>query len=113
MTKLYVGNLPYSYNDSTLRDLFASYGEVVSAAIIMDRMSGRSKGFGFVELSDDAMAQTAIADLNGKDVDGRGIVVSVAQPKEDRPRGNFRDSRGGPRNDRGGNDNRGGFRNRY
>lgn len=79
--KLYVGNLPYSYRDNDLNDLFADYGTVASASIIMDRASGRSKGFGFVELEDDGMAEKAISELNGKDIDGRNIVVNEARPK--------------------------------
>lgn len=90
MTKLYVGNLPYSTTDATLSDMFSAYGNVVSATIIMDRASGRSKGFGFVELEDDAAAQQAITEMNGKDVEGRQLNVSVARPQEDRPRNNFR-----------------------
>ena len=85
MTKLYVGNLPYSVNDDALKEMFSSYGNVLSASIIMDRMSGRSKGFGFVELEDDAEAQRAISEMHEKDVGGRNIVVSVARPKEERP----------------------------
>lgn len=97
MTKLYVGNLPYSYNDDSLRALFESFGGVLSASIIMDRQSGRSKGFGFVEIEDDASAQQAITDMNGKDIEGRALVVSVARPMSDQPRrGGFdRGSRGG------------------
>ena len=86
MTKLYVGNLPYSYNDDSLRNAFSSYGNVLSASIIMDRQRGRSKGFGFVELEDDAAAQQAISEMNGKEVDGRALVVSVARPMSDQPR---------------------------
>jgi len=89
MTKLYVGNLPYSYNDGSLSSLFATYGQVSSAAVIMDKMSGRSKGFGFVELQDDAAAQSAIAELNGKDVEGRNLVVSVARPMVERSNRDF------------------------
>ena len=85
MTKLYVGNLPYSVNDDALKEMFSSYGNVLSTSIIMDRMSGRSKGFGFVELEDDAEAQRAISEMHEKDVGGRNIVVSVARPKEERP----------------------------
>jgi RNA recognition motif-containing protein len=85
LTKLYVGNLPYSVNDDALKEMFSSYGNVLSASIIMDRMSGRSKGFGFVELEDDAEAQRAISEMHEKDVGGRNIVVSVARPKEERP----------------------------
>ncbi|HQG58684.1 MAG TPA: RNA-binding protein [bacterium] len=84
MTKLYVGNLPYSVNDDSLRELFSSYGNVLSASIIFDRMSGRSKGFGFVELEDDSGAKKAISEMNEKEIDGRKIVVSVARPKEQR-----------------------------
>lgn len=84
MTKLYVGNLPYSFNDDSLRDLFGSY-TVSTATIIMDRATGRSKGFGFVEIDDDAAAQAAIAEMNGKDIEGRNIVVSVARPMAERP----------------------------
>ncbi len=87
MTKLYVGNLPYSVTDDSLRDMFASYGDIASATVIMDRNSGRSKGFGFVEFEDDSAATTAIAEMNGKEFEGRAIVVSVARPmKESRPR---------------------------
>ena len=84
MTKLYVGNLPYSVKDDALRDLFSSYGNVLSASIIFDRMSGRSKGFGFVELEDDSGAKKAISEMNEKEIDGRKIVVSIARPKEQR-----------------------------
>ncbi len=89
MTKLYVGNLSYSMTDSTLADAFAAYGTVASATIIMDRASGRSKGFGFVELSDDAAAQNAIKDMNGKEIEGRKMIVSVARPMEERPRKSY------------------------
>ena len=89
MTKLYVGNLPYSVNDDALRDLFSSYGNVLSASIIFDRMSGRSKGFGFVELEDDSEAERAISEMNEKELEGRKLVVSVARPKEERPERNF------------------------
>ncbi len=95
MTKLYVGNLPYSYTEDNLRTLFADYGNVNSATIIIDRNSGRSKGFGFVELEDSSAAETAISELNGKDVDGRNIVVNEARPMTDRPRRNFDNNRGG------------------
>lgn len=87
MVKLYVGNLPYSTSDQDLRQMFSSFGNVVSATIISDKYSGRSKGFGFVELEDDAEGERAIQELNGTQVDGRSIVVSVARPKEDRPQG--------------------------
>ncbi|OGC56165.1 RNA-binding protein [candidate division WWE3 bacterium RIFCSPLOWO2_12_FULL_36_10] len=84
MTKLYVGNLPYSVTDRSLSDMFADFGNVLSASVIIDKMSGRSKGFGFVELEDDAMAQSAIEQMNGKDLDGRKLVVSVARPMKER-----------------------------
>lgn len=95
MTKLYVGNLPYSYNEEDLKTLFADYGNVNSASIIMDRNSGRSKGFGFVELEDSSAAETAISELNGKDIDGRSIVVNEARPMTDRPKRDFGGNRGG------------------
>jgi len=85
--KLYVGNLPYSVNDASLMDMFSSYGAVTSATVIMDRMSGRSKGFGFVEFGDDAAAQAALAEMNGKEFDGRGLKVSEARPMEPRRSG--------------------------
>ena len=88
MIKLYVGNLPYSYNSDTLKDLFSQYGEVLSSAIIIDRATGRSKGFGFVELNDEE-GRKAIEELNGKDVEGRAIVVNEARPREERPRRDF------------------------
>ncbi len=89
--KLFVGNLPWSINNDSLRDLFASVGEVVEAMVITDRMSGRSKGFGFVTFATEEAAQAAIAQMNEKEVDGRKIIVNVARPKEERPRdGGFR-----------------------
>ncbi len=95
--KLYVGGLPYSTTDSELKDAFSQCGAVASAVIIMDKMSGRSKGFGFVEMVSDEDAQKAIDMWNGKDFGGRSLTVNEARPMEDRPR---RDFRGG--NDRGG-----------
>jgi RNA recognition motif-containing protein len=83
--KLYVGGVPYSSTDETLRAAFAQAGEVVSANIIMDRMTGRSKGFGFVEMSDDASAQAAIDMWNGKEFEGRKLTVNEARPMEARP----------------------------
>ena len=89
--KLFVGNLPWSINNDSLRDLFASVGEVVEAMVITDRMSGRSKGFGFVTFATEEAAQAAIAQLNEKEIEGRKIIVNVARPKEERPRdGGFR-----------------------
>lgn len=83
-SKLYVGNLPYSSNDDSLRELFAQYGEVVSATVIVDKFSQRSKGFGFVEMSTSEEAQAAIDALNETEVEGRKIVVNVARPPRER-----------------------------
>jgi RNA recognition motif-containing protein len=83
--KLYVGNLPYSYTDNDMERAFGAYGTVQSAKIVMDRDSGRSKGFGFVEMASDAEAQAAISGLNGQDIGGRGLVVNEARPMESRP----------------------------
>jgi RNA recognition motif-containing protein len=83
-SKLYVGNLVYGINDSRLRELFSAYGEVRSAQVVMDRDTGRSKGFGFVEMGSDQEAQNAIGAMNGKDVDGRALTVNEARPREDR-----------------------------
>jgi len=86
--KLYVGGLSYDTTDATLKETFAQAGTVESATIIMDKMSGRSKGFGFVEMSSDAEAEKAIEILNGKELDGRTITVNEARPMEPRaPRG--------------------------
>lgn len=95
--KIYVGNLPYSVNDASLHNNFAEYGTVSSAKVMMDRDSGRSKGFGFVEMGSEAEAQAAINSLNGQSVDGRSIVVNIARPREDRGGGGggYRDNRGG------------------
>lgn len=83
--KLYVGNLSYSITDESLAELFASFGEVTEAKVITDKFSGRSKGFGFVTMADEATAEKAIAEMNNKEVDGRAIVVNVSRPKEERP----------------------------
>lgn len=100
--KLYVGNLPYSTTSDSLKETFSAAGAVDSAIIITDKMSGRSKGFGFVEMSTDAEAQAAIDMFADKELDGRKLTVNEARPQEDRPRGD----RGG----RGfGGGNRGGF----
>jgi len=97
--KLYVGRLSYTTTDDALKALFATYGAVISAQIIKDRDSGQSKGFGFVEMEKDEEAQAAINALDGKEVDGRTIVVNVARPPE-------------ARSNSGGNDFRGGFQRR-
>ncbi len=97
--KLYVGNLPYSTTDSSLSDLFSQVGTVVSASVITDKMSGRSKGFGFVEMSTPEEASAAIEKFHGQEHDGRAMTVSEARPKEDRPRRDFGgDNRGGGNN---------------
>ena len=85
--KLYVGNLAYGIRDDDLQQHFGAFGTVASAKVMMDRETGRSKGFGFVEMSSDAEAQAAISGMNGKDLDGRAIVVNEARPREERPGG--------------------------
>jgi RNA recognition motif-containing protein len=97
--KLYVGNLTYGVTDSTLQQMFEAHGTVQSAQVIMDRDTGRSKGFGFVEMGSDAEAQAAIAALNGKEVDGRSLTVNEAKPRAE----------GGGRGGHGGGGGRGGF----
>jgi len=86
-TKLYVGKLSYDTTDNSLQTLFAQYGTVVSAQVIMDRDTNRSKGFGFVEMEDQSAAETAIKELDGQQFEGRAISVNVARPREDRPQG--------------------------
>lgn len=83
--RLYVGNLPYSVRDNDLQTSFGAFGEVKSARVMMERDTGRSKGFGFVEMGDDAQAQAAIAGMHGQDLGGRTIVVNEARPAESRP----------------------------
>lgn len=84
-TKLFVGSLSWNVDDDQLRNFFAAVGTVESAKVITDRESGRSRGFGFVEMSSDEEAKKAIDELNGKELDGRGITVGEARPREDRP----------------------------
>jgi RNA recognition motif-containing protein len=84
---IYVSNLSFNVQDEDLKSYFADYGEVTSAKVINDKETGRSRGFGFVEMSDDAAAQKAIAELDGATVDGRAIKVSVAKPREERTGG--------------------------
>jgi RNA recognition motif-containing protein len=86
MKKLFVGGLPYSFNDEALGALFADCGNVESAVIIKDRMTGRSKGFGFVEMSSEAEAEKAISMFNGQEVEGRRLNVSIARPMTEGPR---------------------------
>ena len=81
-SKIYVGNLPYSVTDSSLESNFAEFGGVASAKVMMDRETGRSKGFGFVEMASAEVAQAAISALNGMSVDGRSIIVNLARPRE-------------------------------
>ncbi len=103
MTKIYVGGLPYQTDDDQLTQIFSSYGEIASARVIMDRDTGRSKGFGFVEMNDDAAAKKAIAELNEADLGGRTITVNEARPMEQRSGGGGGGYRGG-----GGGGSRGG-----
>ncbi len=106
MLNLYVGNLPYSMNDQELNDLFSQIGDVQSARVMSDRETGRSRGFGFVEMADTDAGHEAIEKLNGTDCDGRALVVNEARPREERPRsGGF--GGGGGRGGYGGG-NRGG-----
>ena len=96
MTNIYVGNISFQTSDSDLEQLFAEYGQVDRANVVMDRQTGRSRGFGFVEMANDAEAQKAITELNGKDIGGRALTVNIAKPRADRP------ARGGPGGGRGG-----------
>jgi RNA recognition motif-containing protein len=100
--KLYVGNLAYGVSDSDLEQLFGQHGTVQSAQVIMDRDTGRSKGFGFVEMGADAEAQAAIAALNGKEFQGRALTVNEARPKEGGGGGGGRGGYGGGGGGRGG-----------
>ncbi len=88
--RLFVGGLPWSVTDQELQDMFAAHGAVASARVITDKFTGRSKGFGFVEYSNDEDADKAIKALDGSDIQGRKIVVNVARPMEDRPQGGGR-----------------------
>ncbi len=115
--KLYVGNLAYSVRDESLQEAFSQFGNVTSAKVMMDRETGRSKGFGFVEMGSDAEAQSAINGMNGQPLEGRAIVVNEARPREERP-GGFGGGGGGSRGGYGsgggggggyGGGNRGGY----
>ena len=110
MLNLYVGNLPYSMNDQELNDLFSEVGEVQSARVMNDRETGRSRGFGFVEMKNEEEGREAIEKLNGQDCGGRALVVNEARPREERPRsGGFGGGGGGGRGGfGGGGGNRGG-----
>jgi len=107
--KLYVGNLAYSVRDEDLQQAFAQFGTVSSAKVMMDRDTGRSKGFGFVEMGSDAEAQSAINGMNGQALDGRALVVNEARPREERP-GGFGGGGGGGRPGGGGGFGGGGGR---
>jgi RNA recognition motif-containing protein len=125
--RLYVGNLSYSVDSSELETMFAAHGTVSSAEVISDRMTGRSKGFGFVEMGSDDEAQAAIAALNGQDSNGRPLTVNEAKPREERSggggggygggggggRGGYGGGRGGSGGGRGGGGGGGGGRDRY
>jgi cold-inducible RNA-binding protein len=115
--KIYVGNLPFTTGEDQLRELFSPYGSPSSVTVVTDRMSGRSRGFGFVEIDDPEQAKAAIAALNGKDMGGRALTVNEARPQGERGGGGGRGPRGGGRGgfggggygDRGGSGGRGGF----
>ena len=107
--KLYVGNLAYGVNDGDLQQMFGAHGTVQSAQVIMDRDTGRSKGFGFVEMGSDQEAQAAIAALNGKEVDGRALTVNEARPKTEGGRGGGGGGGGGRGGYGGGGGGRGGY----
>lgn len=103
---IFIAGLNYNMSEAELGELFAEYGEVVSVKIIMDRETGRSKGYGFVEMADDEAGDKAIAALNEVDMDGKTLSVSVARPREERPRRSYGNNGGGGY--RGGNNSRGG-----
>jgi len=105
--KLYVGNLAYSVRDESLHQSFSQFGTVTSAKVMMDRDTGRSKGFGFVEMGSDAEAQAAINGMNGQALEGRAVVVNEARPREERP-GGFGGGGGGSRGGYGGGGGAGG-----
>ena len=87
--RLYVGNLPYSITKARLEEVFSPFGTILDCAVVSDKFSGRSKGFGFVEFESEDAGRQAIEKLNGTDLDGRNVVVNEARPKEDRPAGGF------------------------
>jgi RNA recognition motif-containing protein len=112
-TKLFVGSLSYNTTDATLEEFFASIGKVLSAKVIVDRDTNRSKGFGFVEMESDDEAKAAIEQLNGKELDGRQIAVNEARPQENRERRSFGGGAGAGGNRGGGFDRNRGGGNRY
>ena len=101
-TKLYVGNLSFNTMDTELKNLFSQVGTVVSCDIILDKFTSKSRGFGFVEMSTQEEATKAIAEFNGKELDGRALTVNEAKPREERPRGSFGGGGGGRRDFGGG-----------
>ena len=107
--KLYVGNLPYTVRDEDLNQAFSAFGDVASAKVMMERDTGRSKGFGFVEMGSDADAQSAIEGMNGQSLGGRSLVVNEARPMEARPPRTGGFGGGGPRGGGFGGGNEGGF----
>ena len=111
--KLYVGNLSYDVSSSDLESMLAAHGTVLSAEVISDRMTGRSKGFGFVEMDSDAEAEAAIAALNGQDHGGRALTVNEAKPRAPRSGGGGGGGGGGGRGGYGGGGGGGGRRDRY
>ncbi|HHT61893.1 MAG TPA: RNA-binding protein [Bacteroidales bacterium] len=86
---IFIGSLPFAVKDEALKELFATYGEVSSARVVTDKFTGRSKGFGFVEMEDEVATKKAIAELNGSEIQGRTIVVNEAKPREERPEGGY------------------------
>lgn len=116
--KLFVGNLSFNTTENDLQDAFAAHGTVVETNLMMDRVSGRPRGFGFVTMSSPEEAQKAIDALNGKEIDGRALTVNIARPREERPGGgggrrDFGGGGGGGRRDYGGGGGGGGGRGRY
>ena len=112
--KLFVGGLPWATTSDDLKQLFTPHGNVTSANVITDKMTGRSRGFGFVEFESDAEAEAAIAALDGKEYEGRTLMVKEARPMEDRPKRSFNDrggNRGGGYGGGSGGGNRGGYSN--
>jgi cold-inducible RNA-binding protein len=110
-TKLFVGNLSFNTTENDLQDAFAAHGTVVETNLMMDRVSGRPRGFGFITMSTPEEAQKAIAAMNGAQLDGRALTVNIARPREERPPGGGGGSRGPRRDFRGGGG--GGGRDRY
>ncbi len=111
--KLFVGNLSFNTTENDLQDAFAAHGTVLEANLMVDRMSGRPRGFGFVTMSTPEEAQNAIQGMHGKDLDGRALTVNIARPREERPGGGGGGGGGGRREFGGGRGGGGGGRNRY